>query len=95
MRVRLAHHDTGRELCHGVHILGERSDQLLLMGRELAASKDFLLESFGLRLTRELTSEQQPEDTLWNGLATRDCLGSLGLHLTQGVTTIGNTLHGV
>ena len=73
----LASQDTHGELSHSVHVLRERFNHGLLFNGKLTSVEELFLEACDLRLGRQFTSEQKPQDALRDGLAARHGRGGL------------------
>jgi hypothetical protein len=51
-----------------VHGLGEALDEVLNFSGDLSSLEELILELLKLRLRWELTGEEEPEGSLWEGL---------------------------
>mmetsp|Transcript_31332 Transcript_31332/g.56877 ORF Transcript_31332/g.56877 Transcript_31332/m.56877 type:complete len:423 (-) Transcript_31332:174-1442(-) len=93
--VLLESHDTDGELGHGVGGGGKGVDDLEHVLRDLGAGTELLSDSLGLLGGGDLVGHEEPEETLRDGLATRDGGGELGLELGDAVATEADALFGV
>lgn len=84
----LANKNASRKLSHGMHVLRQGLDQLLLISRQFTSFEHIFLECLHLRFVWHLSSEKEPQDTFWNGLPARHSFGSLFPDLEQ-VVQIG------
>ena len=91
----LASKNTSGELGHSVHVLGEGFDESLFLSSELTASVNLFLELLDFRLRRDFTSEQEPQNTLGDGLTTWDVSGGLLSDLVKVESSVGNTFLGI
>ncbi len=80
----LASHYSHDELGHGVHMLRERPNERLDMGWKLSARVEISSETFDLGGGWHFTSEEEPEKTLRERLASRDGAWELGLRGSVG-----------
>ena len=90
--VGLAHHNTGAELRHRVHVLGQALDEGFLFSSQLTTSVDLLLQLGDLALAGELARQQQPENALRDGLSTGNSLRSHLSDLEEVVATVVDAL---
>ena len=60
-----------------MHIFWESSNKTLLLRCKCSSFKHLSLEITDLLISRELSSEQEPQHTFWNWLTTRNCLWCL------------------
>mmetsp|Transcript_87510 Transcript_87510/g.120573 ORF Transcript_87510/g.120573 Transcript_87510/m.120573 type:complete len:258 (-) Transcript_87510:75-848(-) len=93
--IRLASQNTSRELSHSVHVLGERTDKGFLVSRQFTSLVHLFLEHLNLTLSGELTGEEQPKNTLGNGLTAIDGLRSLLSDGVEIVTSVEDTVHSI
>ena len=78
-----------------MHVLGEALNNAFLLLRKLTSAEQFLLELLDLRLAGELSSEEQPQDSLRDGLAAWDRGWGLLTNLKERGATISDSLHWV
>jgi hypothetical protein len=78
-----------------MHVLGQVFYQFFLLSSKLTSLEDLFLKMLDLGMAGEFASKEQPKNSLRNGFAAMYSLGSLGLDLSKGVATVGNTFLGV
>ncbi len=84
-----------RDLGHGVHVAGERFDQVEDVVREVRFLSQLAREGADLAGRRHLAGQQQPEHGLREHLSTSRALGQLLLAVLDGLAVEANTLVGV
>lgn len=84
-----------RELAHRVKSVRAPVNQLLHELWDLGSSSPLLRETLGLLGSGDLSSKEQPEETLWEGLRASRSSGELSLALGDGEATESDTLVGV
>jgi len=78
-----------------MHVLWKGLDKGLLLLSELSSLEHILLELLNLGIRWELSSEEQPQNTLWNWLPPRNGLWGLLSDLEKIVPSVGNTVNRV